>query len=119
MDPMLAAARYNLANSGILGVDTEDLELQPGDVLVNGPNRDGYAPLLEAIAAKYQVVPEQVLPSEGTSGANFLAAAILSFTMASCSTALLITVSALFAPFRPPAELTLQVIHGEGPPRIS
>lgn len=72
-----AAARYNLANSGILGVDTEDLELQPGDVLVNGPNRDGYAPLLEAIAAKYQVVPEQVLPSEGTSGANFLAFAAL------------------------------------------
>ena len=47
-----AAARYNLANSGILGVNTEDLDLAPGDVLVNGPNRDGYPPLLEAIAAK-------------------------------------------------------------------
>jgi aspartate/methionine/tyrosine aminotransferase len=72
-----AAARYNLANSGILGVNTEDLELQPDDVLVNGPNRDGYPPLLEAIAAKYGVAPEQVVPSEGTSGANFLAFAAL------------------------------------------
>lgn len=72
-----AAARYNLANSGILGVQTEDLELQPGDVLVNGPNRDGYAPLLEAIAEKYGVAPEQVVTSEGTSGANFLAFAAL------------------------------------------
>ncbi|HWN42953.1 MAG TPA: pyridoxal phosphate-dependent aminotransferase [Thermoanaerobaculia bacterium] len=72
-----AAARYNLANSGILRVDTEDLELAPGDVLVNGPNQDGYEPLLEAIAAKYDVAPEQVVPSEGTSGANFLAFAAL------------------------------------------
>ena len=70
-----AAARYNLANSGILGV--EGLELQPGDVLVNGPNRDGYPPLMEAIAAKYGVTPEMVVPSEGTSGANFLAFAAL------------------------------------------
>ena len=70
-----AAARYNLANSGILGVD--ELELQPGDVLLNGPNRDGYPPLLEAIAEKYGVAPEQVVPSEGTSGANFLAFAAL------------------------------------------
>ncbi|MFL6201309.1 MAG: aminotransferase class I/II-fold pyridoxal phosphate-dependent enzyme [Thermoanaerobaculia bacterium] len=72
-----AAARYNLANSGILGVETKDLELEPGDVLLNGPNRDGYAPLLEAIAERYGVSPEQVVPSEGTSGANFLAFAAL------------------------------------------
>lgn len=70
-----AAARYNLANSGILGV--ENLELQPGDVLLNGPNRDGYPPLLEVIAEKYGVAPGQVVPSEGTSGANFLAFAAL------------------------------------------
>lgn len=72
-----AAARFNLANSGILGCSTEDLELQPEDVLVNGPNRDGFPPLLEAIAAKYGVTPEQVVPAEGTSGANFLAFATL------------------------------------------
>lgn len=68
-----AAARFNLANSGILGCSTEDLEIGPGDVLMNGPNRDGYPPLLEAIGALYGVAPEQVVPAEGTSGANFLA----------------------------------------------
>jgi len=68
-----AAARYNLANSGILGCSTGDLEIGPGDILVNGPNRDGYPPVLEAIAALYGVTPEQVVPAEGTSGANFLA----------------------------------------------
>ncbi len=72
-----AAARYNLANSGILGCETADLELEPGDVLVNGTNGDGYPPLLEAIAARYGVGPEQVVASEGTSGANFLAFATL------------------------------------------
>lgn len=68
-----AAARYNLANSGILGCSTGDLEIGPGDVMVNGPNQDGYPPVLEEIAALYSVKPEQVVPAEGTSGANFLA----------------------------------------------
>jgi aspartate/methionine/tyrosine aminotransferase len=68
-----AAARYNLANSGILGCETADLEIEPGDVIVNGPNRDGYPPVLEAIAELYGTAPEQVVPAEGTSGANFLA----------------------------------------------
>lgn len=72
-----AAARYNLANSGIVGCSTADLELQPGDVLVNGPNKDGYPPLLEAIASRYGAAPEQVVSAEGTSGANFLAFATL------------------------------------------
>ena len=72
-----AAARYNLANSGILGASTEDLELEWGDVLVNGPNRDGYPPLQKAIGDRYGVAPEQVVQSEGTSGANFLAFAAL------------------------------------------
>ena len=68
-----AAARYNLANSGILGCETADLEIGPGDILVNGPNRDGYPPVLEEIGRLYTVAPEQVVPAEGTSGANFLA----------------------------------------------
>ena len=68
-----AAARYNLANSGILGCDTADLEIGPGDILINAPNRDGHPPVLEAIADLYGVSPEQVVPAEGTSGANFLA----------------------------------------------
>ncbi|HEX9945025.1 MAG TPA: pyridoxal phosphate-dependent aminotransferase [Thermoanaerobaculia bacterium] len=72
-----AAARYNLANSGMLGCSMDDLELQPGDLQLNGPNRDGYPPLLEAIAAKYGVAAEQVVTAQGTSGANFLALATL------------------------------------------
>jgi aspartate/methionine/tyrosine aminotransferase len=72
-----AAARFNLANSGLLGCAIEDLLLEPGDVQVNGPNRDGYPPLLEAIAVQYGAVPEQVVTAAGASGANFLAFAAL------------------------------------------
>ncbi|HEY2291676.1 MAG TPA: aminotransferase, partial [Thermoanaerobaculia bacterium] len=68
-----AAARYNLANSGLLGCSTADLVLEPGDVQVNAATRDGHPPLLEAIAAQYGVSPGQVVTAPGTSGANFLA----------------------------------------------
>jgi aspartate/methionine/tyrosine aminotransferase len=72
-----AAARYNLANSGMLACETAELVLEPGDVQVNGMNRDGYPPLLEAIAARYGVTPDQVVTAQGTSGANFLALSAL------------------------------------------
>jgi aspartate/methionine/tyrosine aminotransferase len=72
-----AAARYNLANSGLLGCSTADLVLEPGDVQVNAATRDGHPPLLEAIAAQYGVSPGQVVTAPGTSGANFLAFAAL------------------------------------------
>lgn len=72
-----AAARYNLANSGLLGCTAEDLAPEPGDLVVNGPNADGYPPLLEAIAGRYGVAPHQVVQAPGTSGANFLAFAAL------------------------------------------
>jgi aspartate/methionine/tyrosine aminotransferase len=72
-----AAARYNLANSGLLPCGNGDLVLEPGDLQVNGANRDGYPPLLEAIAARYGVAVEQVVTAPGASGANFLALAAL------------------------------------------
>src|SRR5436305_11871064 len=72
-----AAARYNLANSGLLGCSMADLVPEPGDVQVNAATRDGYPPLLEAIAAQYGVSPGQVVTAPGTSGANFLAFAAL------------------------------------------
>ncbi len=72
-----AAARYNLANSGMLRCEASELELEPGDVLVNAVNPDGYPPLLEALAGRYGVAPEQVVPAAGASGANFLALAAL------------------------------------------
>ncbi|MGE0886090.1 MAG: aminotransferase class I/II-fold pyridoxal phosphate-dependent enzyme [Blastocatellales bacterium] len=70
-----ASARYNLANSGILGCDLNDLTITVEDVAVNGPNHEGYAPLKEAIAAKYGVTAENVVTAQGTSMANFLAMA--------------------------------------------
>lgn len=70
-----AAARFNLANSGIAGCDLGDLPLTLDDVSLNGPNQEGFAPLKWAIAEKYGVSPDQVVPSQGTSMANFLAMA--------------------------------------------
>jgi hypothetical protein len=70
-----ASARYNLANSGILGCDPNDLPLAPDDLQLNGPNHEGFAPLDEAIAAKYGVTAEGVVTAQGTSMANFLAMA--------------------------------------------
>jgi aspartate/methionine/tyrosine aminotransferase len=72
-----AAARYNLANSGLLGCTTDDLQLTPDDLQVNGPNHLGYPPLLEAIGERYGVDAARVVTADGTSGANFLAFAAL------------------------------------------
>ncbi len=72
-----AGAKYNLANSGILGCELNDLEVTWDDVAVNGSNHEGYAPLKTAIAAQYNVAPENVVTSQGTSMANFLAMATL------------------------------------------
>ncbi len=70
-----AAARYNLANSGILGCTMADVALTLDDLQLNGPNHEGYAPLKELIAQTYGVTAEQVVTSQGTSMANFLAMA--------------------------------------------
>lgn len=72
-----AAARYNLANSGLLACGSRELTFSVQDVVINGPNRDGYPPVLEAIGARYGVEPERVVPAAGTSGANFLTFAAL------------------------------------------
>jgi aspartate/methionine/tyrosine aminotransferase len=72
-----AAARYNLANSGLLGCEAADLEPAPSEIPLNGPNGSGFQPLLEAIAERYGAAPEQVVQAGGTSGANFLAFATL------------------------------------------
>lgn len=70
-----AGARYNLANSGILGCAIDDLPLSAGDIIINGPNHEGYTPLHEAIAANYRTSPDAVITAQGTSMANFLAMA--------------------------------------------
>ncbi len=72
-----AAARLNLANSGLLACDPGDLDFGLEDVPINGQSPDGWPPLLAAIGARYGVEPERVVPAAGTSGANFLAFAAL------------------------------------------
>ena len=72
-----AAAKYNLANSGILGCETSDLALTLNDVMVNGPNHEGFTPLKAAIARRYGVNDDNVVIAQGTSMANFLTMATL------------------------------------------
>jgi len=68
-----AAARFNLASSGLLACTKDDLGLGRGDLVINGLNADGYPPLLAAIGEAYGVPADQVVLAQGTSGANFLA----------------------------------------------
>ena len=72
-----AAAKYNLANSGILGCELNDLTITWNDVIINGPNHEGYAPLKAAIARRYGVNEENIVIAQGTSMANFLTMATL------------------------------------------
>ena len=69
--------RYDLAISNILGCSLEDLPGAREAVAFSGRNDNGYAPLVDAIAARYDVAPEQVTTAQGTSGANFLVCAAL------------------------------------------
>lgn len=69
--------RFDLAGSNVLGCSVDDLEGAREALALSGKNDTGYAPLLEAIAARYGVRPEQVTTAQGTSGANFLVCAAL------------------------------------------
>ena len=68
--------RYDLAGSNLLACTLEDL---PGaSPEPAGGNSEGWAPLVDLIAARYGVAPGQVATGGGCSGANFLAfAAVL------------------------------------------
>jgi aspartate/methionine/tyrosine aminotransferase len=70
-----AAARYNLANSGLLACTLRDLPLRLEDIELSGPNYEGYAPLKEAIAKQYGASADYVVTAQGASLANFLACA--------------------------------------------
>ena len=71
-----SVAKYNLATSGLgnvklskLRVSLDDLEITEGGY--------GYQPLIELIATRYRVAPEEVVTAAGTSFANHLAMAAL------------------------------------------
>jgi aspartate/methionine/tyrosine aminotransferase len=69
-------ARFNLATSGVGAFPLSELGALPA-LEINGDNSYGYAPLLQAIAARHGVDPDCVVTAAGTSGANFLAFAAL------------------------------------------
>jgi aspartate/methionine/tyrosine aminotransferase len=72
-------AKFDLAGSNVLACSLEDLEGARDALSLTGRNDEGYAPLIEAIAERYGVSPEQVTTGQGTSGANFqVFAALLS-----------------------------------------
>lgn len=68
--------RYDLAGSNLLACTQADLPVS-GPIEPNGANNDGWMPLVEAIASRYGVAPDQVATAGGCSGANFLAFAAL------------------------------------------
>jgi aspartate/methionine/tyrosine aminotransferase len=68
----LPPATYDLAGSGVRACPVELLAPEPEDWTLAGPNVFGWMPLLERIATRYGVTPEQVVPALATSGANHL-----------------------------------------------
>ena len=71
------AATFDLAGSNVLACSIDDLPGAREAVALDGRNDNGYGPLVEAIAGRYGVAPEQVTTATGTSGANFLVCAAL------------------------------------------
>jgi aspartate/methionine/tyrosine aminotransferase len=70
-------ARWDLCGSNLLPCSNDDLPEAAGALQINGPNDEGYAPLVEAIARRYGVATSQVATGTGTSGVNFLVCAAL------------------------------------------
>ncbi len=68
---------YNLMGSNLLHCQVEDLPGARERLRLDDLHEEGYAPLVEAIAARYDVAPERVSLSTGASGANFLACGAL------------------------------------------
>jgi aspartate/methionine/tyrosine aminotransferase len=71
------APEIDLATSNLLACTLDDLPGALEAVELAGESPNGYRPLVEAIAARYGVLPENVATAVGCSGANFLALAAL------------------------------------------
>lgn len=68
-----AGSRFNLATSGVMDFPLSQLPVEIGDLEINGPGRYGYPPLQERLAAKTGAPVDCIIPSIGTSMANFVA----------------------------------------------
>jgi aspartate/methionine/tyrosine aminotransferase len=72
-----AAARFNLATSGIAGIPETELPFRADVGELSPAGSYGYAPLLARLAARYGMPPDCVVTTTGASMANFLAMAAL------------------------------------------
>lgn len=70
-------ATHDLTGSNLHPLGLDELPGAVEALALHGPNDEGYAPLIEAIAGRYGVAPERVCTATGASGANFLAMAAL------------------------------------------
>jgi len=66
-------ATFDLAASAVAACTLNDLPGARDVVELTGRNENGYPPLVEAIAARYDVSPDRVATANGASGANLLA----------------------------------------------
>ena len=71
-----SVAKYNLATSGLGNVKLSELRVSLDDIEITEGGY-GYQPLVQAIATRYRVAPEEVVTAAGTSFANHLAMAAL------------------------------------------
>jgi hypothetical protein len=70
-------ARWDLCGSNLLPCSLADLPEAAAALQINGSNDEGYVPLVEDIARRYDVGASQVATGTGTSGVNFLVCAAL------------------------------------------
>jgi aspartate/methionine/tyrosine aminotransferase len=72
-----SGGRFNLASSGVVEYPLSDLPVRLEDLVLSGPGAYGWPPLLQRLAAKCGVSPDNVVAAMGTSMANHLALAAL------------------------------------------
>ncbi len=70
-------AKINLTRSSVWNFSLKNLDIKREELEIYGPNDDGYLPLLEAIASRYEVKEENVVTAVGSSQAIFLVCAAL------------------------------------------
>ncbi|MGH7553113.1 MAG: aminotransferase class I/II-fold pyridoxal phosphate-dependent enzyme [Longimicrobiales bacterium] len=68
---------YDLAGSNLLHCDASDLPASLHGLELTGPNDEGHAALIDAIARRYAMTADRVATAPGAGGANFLAFAAL------------------------------------------
>lgn len=71
-----SVAKYNLATSGLGNVKLSELQVSLDDLEITDGGY-GYQPLIQSIATRYRVAPEEIVTAAGTTFANHLAMAAL------------------------------------------